>query len=382
MIPCRPRRALWCAFLAFVAAAPAAAQWSEGFESYADGSLLDGQGGWHGWDGVDTQHAVVASQFAASGAHALMLRAGSDSVHEFSGYDSGHWTLRAKVYTPSSFVGRAYFLVLNYYVDGGPYQWSVQVAFDGDQGVLEANCGAGTPTTLPLVLDQWVELRCDVDLDADLVDLSYDGAPVGSWPWSVGPFGGASYGLLQIDAVDLFSDAVGAPHTTELFLDDLELAPYQGVVGSAYCFGDGSGALCPCGNAGAADEGCANGTGAGAKLATFGSPVVPADDVVFHATQLPPGQPCLLFAGLNATNGGAGTVFGDGLRCAGGGVKRLGVSHANASGAASWGPGLGAQGGWLAGETRRFQAWYRDPAGSACGTAFNLSHGVEIVFVP
>jgi hypothetical protein len=31
------------------------------------------------------------------------------------------------------------------------------------------------------------------------------------------------------------------------------------------------------------------------------------------------------------------------------------------------------------GDTWRFQAWYRDPAGP-CGTGFNLSNGLEVTF--
>ncbi|MCB9913534.1 MAG: hypothetical protein H6828_00125 [Planctomycetes bacterium] len=151
---------------------------------------------------------------------------------------------------------------------------------------------------------------------------------------------------------------------------------------ASYCFGDGSGTACPCGNAGAPGEGCQNSSGAGAQLAASGSGGVTQDDLVFDGAQLLPGQPALLFAGVNAVNGGNGTVFGDGLRCAGGSVVRLGVRVPNASGQATWGPGLAASGGWSAGDTRHFQGWYRDPSGSPCGSAFNLTHGVTVVMTP
>lgn len=151
---------------------------------------------------------------------------------------------------------------------------------------------------------------------------------------------------------------------------------------TALCFGDGSGTGCPCGNVGGADEGCANSTGAGASLAQEGSLSVSADDLKFNAAGLVPSQPALLFAGDNSINAGSGVLFGDGLRCAGGSVLRLGVSTPDAGGNASWGPGVISGAGWAAGDTRYLQAWYRDPVGSPCGGGFNLSHSVEAIFVP
>jgi hypothetical protein len=89
----------------------------------------------------------------------------------------------------------------------------------------------------------------------------------------------------------------------------------------------------------------------------------------------------LAFVGEEATNGGDGTTFGDGLRCASGEVRRLGARLSDPSGTAVWASGLRALGGWLPGDTRRFQAWYRDPIAGPCGTGFNLTQGVQIQFV-
>lgn len=116
-------------------------------------------------------------------------------------------------------------------------------------------------------------------------------------------------------------------------------------------------------------------------LVSTGSSSVSADDLGIDASNLLPGQPALLFAGDNALNGGDGLPFGDGLRCVGGNVERLGVRQPDAQGAASWGPGIASQGGLCAGQTKRFQVWYRDPVGSPCGAGFNLSHGLEVTFI-
>lgn len=145
-----------------------------------------------------------------------------------------------------------------------------------------------------------------------------------------------------------------------------------------YCFGDGSGTPCPCGNPGSASHGCANSASGGGLATSSGSASATLDDLEVQGAGLTPNQPVLLFAGANAVQGGQGIVFGDGLRCAGGGVQRLGVRTASPAGAASWGPGLIAMGGWTPGETRRLQLWYRDPVGP-CGSGFNLTNGLELV---
>ncbi len=150
--------------------------------------------------------------------------------------------------------------------------------------------------------------------------------------------------------------------------------------GQGYCYGDGSGGVCPCGNAGATGEGCANSSGAGAVLSSSGSNSAASDDLQLSATGLLPGQAALLFSG--STNLGNGFLLGDGLRCAGGQVVRIGVRIPDAGGAAAWPTGLGALYGWGAGTLRTFQVWYRDTGGSPCASNFNLSNGVEVLYGP
>ncbi len=162
---------------------------------------------------------------------------------------------------------------------------------------------------------------------------------------------------------------------------DIAIAGSPGGVGTAYCSGDGSGATaCPCGNAGASGEGCSNGSGNGGRLGASGSSSAGTDDLVLEASQLLPNQPALFFQGDNAINGGSGIAFGDGLRCAGGGVIRLQVRFPDSAGDCATSIGIAAKGGCAAGDVKRYQAWYRDPAGSPCGAQFNLSNGYEVTW--
>jgi endonuclease I len=146
----------------------------------------------------------------------------------------------------------------------------------------------------------------------------------------------------------------------------------------AFCFGDGSGASCPCNNFGAQDAGCANSTGAGATLSASGSVSLSTDDLSFSVTGLPTG-PGLFFQGNNAVGGGNGLSFGSGLRCAGGFAVRLEIRFSS-NGSSATTVALGSLSGATAGQTKRYQYWYRDSSGSPCSSTFNLTNGYELTW--
>jgi hypothetical protein len=152
-----------------------------------------------------------------------------------------------------------------------------------------------------------------------------------------------------------------------------------------HCSGDGSGTPCPCGNTGGLGEGCANSTGQGAILSSSGSARILADTLTLQISQGTHNQPVLFFQGNNAINGGNGNPFGDGLRCCGGGVKRLQVRFMNSSGSASSTATISLAGATAVGDSRCYQGWYRDPAGtggSPCSSYFNLTNALSLTWAP
>jgi hypothetical protein len=151
---------------------------------------------------------------------------------------------------------------------------------------------------------------------------------------------------------------------------------------SSYCAGDiNSSVGCPCFNeTGSLGAGCENSTGQGALLTITGNASVSADTVVFSGSNLPTG-PGLYFQGNNAINSGNGNPFGDGLRCAGGNVKRLQVRFSSGGSSQTSVSISSAAGNVNAGSVKRYQLWYRDPsAGAPCQSGFNLTNGIEVTW--
>jgi Tol biopolymer transport system component len=155
--------------------------------------------------------------------------------------------------------------------------------------------------------------------------------------------------------------------------------------GSNFC--GGPTLACPCANTGLAGRGCHNSSSVGGALCqSYGSAQFSSDTVFLTVFGTGPTVPVLFFQGEGLVNGGLGTVLGDGIRCVGTNIQRLGVKVAS-GGYAEYGTGgdtpISVAGGLsIFGGTRYYQAWYRDPATYCTSNAFNVSNAVQIDWQP
>ncbi len=176
------------------------------------------------------------------------------------------------------------------------------------------------------------------------------------------------------------TDAAGLSGEDHVYL-------YPDCMPDVVCAGDGSGTACPCGNNGATGRGCENsfGTGGG-RLDAVGVARLSNDTLLLSASSLPPSTTALFFQGTTIVGGGSGVVFGDGLRCCGGTVVRLGL-HSTVNGACSVGAPAGddplSLSTGLTGEgARYYQAWYRNQASFCTGSLYNLTNALRVTWIP
>jgi Tol biopolymer transport system component len=158
------------------------------------------------------------------------------------------------------------------------------------------------------------------------------------------------------------------------------------------CFGDGTAAACPCANSGSAGRGCENSASTGgAELTANGTSSLAADSLSLTSSGA---LPSALSIFLQGTTFISPVAFGDGLRCAGGSLKRL-YSHNASAGIVSAPQGadasVSARSSALGdaiqvGSTRHYQTYYRDPNLTFCpsplGDAWNVSNSVSAVWSP
>ncbi len=160
--------------------------------------------------------------------------------------------------------------------------------------------------------------------------------------------------------------------------------------GISFCFGNGTGGPCPCGNNGGPGRGCANsGAGSTGALLTAAGNTVPDTIVLTAAGERPTALSIFLQGNLRLS---PGIPFGDGKRCAGGTLKRLGVNNA-VGGVTSYpqagDPSISARSAALgdpipSGGIRIYQVYYRDPSPTYCpdppGGTFNATQAVQLVW--
>jgi hypothetical protein len=188
--------------------------WFEDWDSYPTGQDMHGVGGWKGWGNDPAWTAFTTDSEAQSTPNSIDILVDADLVHEYA-IDSGPWRYTAWQYIPGDFAGQTYFILLNQYDDAGATNnWSTQVAFNSLDGLVTPE-GSCTPTPVSYIVDQWVEIRVEIDLEADWQEFYYNDQLVWQCSWSDGVSGD---GITSIGAVDLFANGASS-----VYYDDLSL---------------------------------------------------------------------------------------------------------------------------------------------------------------
>lgn len=141
-----------------------------------------------------------------------------------------------------------------------------------------------------------------------------------------------------------------------------------------YCFADGSGAGCPCGNLDP-DGGCANSSNSGARIVTGGTASISADHLQITVVDCPKMVSGIVFMGTAPNQ----LPLADGALCVGGSIQRFAGKLTTTFGAFTYEAGLPVS---VTGLTESyFQAWFRDNGGT-CGSGSNLSNALRVTWTP
>lgn len=196
--------------------------WSDNFDSYTNGQLLDGtsdDGGWTGWNNDPAAAGMVTDAQARSAPYSNQVWVTTDNVHEYS-ETAGEWVYTAWQYCPTDMTGISYFILLSGYDGGGAGTvWTVQLSFDPDTNLVSSEFDGNA---VPLTKGQWCEIRCEINLDTDYLAIFYNGMLIVEKTWSE-TVQGTGGGPMTIAAVDLWSNGC-----SPIYYDDMSLLPAGG----------------------------------------------------------------------------------------------------------------------------------------------------------
>lgn len=184
--------------------------WSEDWDSYSTGQNMHGINGWKGWDNDPTWTAYTSNVQYFSAPNSIAIAGASDLVYEFPNYGNNVLVFTTQMFVPSDFTGASYFILMNIYVDGSPYDWLTQVRFSSSSNLVIDDMGVGT---LPLIKDQWVEISVETDMASDTQKFYYGGNLLYNHDW------GGLHDMISIDAINLFANG-----SSPVYYDDLSIA--------------------------------------------------------------------------------------------------------------------------------------------------------------
>ncbi len=192
------------------------AQWNDNFDSYPVGPLVP-QGGWIGWNGNAAATLFVVSTVSRSAPNSAEARSTTDCVRTYTGVNSGQWVYSGWALVPQGGTGQHYFILLNTYPASPSNNWSCQVLFDMTANLVSDFDNPNGPT-VPMVRNQWAEVRVEINFAIDQQTIYYNGILLNQKSWTAGTAPG---GALNLAAIDIFSDPATNP--SPVFWDDLVL---------------------------------------------------------------------------------------------------------------------------------------------------------------
>ena len=208
--------------------------WEDNFDSYPVGPL-HGLGGWEAWDNNPATTAYVTDNQSCSPSNSVEIAwfsgVSADIVQQFNGVSSGNWTLTTWGYIPSDMVGNSFLILLNKYEHGGAHviqDWSCQISINATR-IWDFD---NVDDWLPSITDDWVELRVEIDFEADIQTVYYDDVELFEKSWTAGVSPG---GQKNLACIDLYADTA---ISSSFYWDDFVLEGEVGDDPVLLCEGD------------------------------------------------------------------------------------------------------------------------------------------------
>jgi trypsin len=196
--------------------------WFEDFESYDDSDIDSQSTEWIGWDGANSGVSVT-DDFAFISNQSILVEQDDDLIHMFSpAINSGSGEVIFHMYIRSANNAGAYYNMLHEY-NGTDSNWAFQVFFASQNSGEQSYIDADQEIYFDAIYDTWVEVRHEININTDLINLYYNNELLHSWSWSNGSAGNSNI----LDALNLFGFCTGSNCTSEAWYDNIEVCGFE-----------------------------------------------------------------------------------------------------------------------------------------------------------
>ena len=202
--------------------------WFEDFESYDDSNIDSQSSEWIGWD--NTNSGVDVTDDFADGTDAgfmsnqsILVEQDDDLIHMFNPtINSGSGEVIFYIYIRSSDNAGAYYNMLHNYA-GTNSNWAFEVFFASQNSNEQSYIDADQEIYFDALYDTWVEVRHEINLTTDIINLFYNGELIHSWNWSNGSAESSS----ALDALNLYGFCTGTNCISEAWYDNIEVCGFE-----------------------------------------------------------------------------------------------------------------------------------------------------------
>ena len=152
----------------------------------------------------------------------ILVEQNDDVIHMFEPLiNAGSGEIIFYMYIAGGDAGGYYNMLHDY--DAANSNWAFQVVFASQNSGEQSFVDLDNPIYFDAVYDTWVEVRHEINIDNDIINLYYNDDFLGSWTWSDGSAGSSNI----LDALNLFGFCTGTGCFAETWYDNIEACGFE-----------------------------------------------------------------------------------------------------------------------------------------------------------
>ena len=197
--------------------------WFENFENYSATNIDTQSEDWIGWDNVNSG-VDITNNLGFMSNQSIIVEQDDDLIYMFDPtINGGAGEVIFYMYIPTDTGNEGgYYNMLHDY-NAADSNWAFQVLFASQNSGEQSYVDLENPVYFDALYDTWVEVRHEIDIDNDVINLYYNTEFIASWVWSDGSTGSSNI----LDALNLYGYCSGTGCVGKALYDNIEVCGFN-----------------------------------------------------------------------------------------------------------------------------------------------------------